>query len=158
MHLARVWNERFIYLKNIYQIFVLFAIVEGDEAERPWGQVMRSLVGLYKNLNLTLGELENHWGIGHGSDVIGLKFEEDPWVCRVESGSSEIRAETEAPGQAAAVVQWAMVEWVDRSSLEEHERLALLRFLWSLHQKSWTIKSLGICVGLTPHPSSLSEL
>ena len=122
------------------------------------GQVMRSLVGLYKNLNLTLGELENHWGIGHGSDVIGLKFEEDPWVCRVESGSSEIRAETEAPGQAAAVVQWAMVEWVDRSSLEEHERLALLRFLWSLHQKSWTIKSLGICVGLTPHPSSLSEL
>ena len=31
--------------------------VEGDEAERPWGQVVRSLIGLCKNLNLTLREL-----------------------------------------------------------------------------------------------------
>lgn len=34
--------------------------VEGDEAERPWGQVMRNLLGLYKDKNLTLRELGNH--------------------------------------------------------------------------------------------------
>jgi len=34
--------------------------VEGDEAERPQGQVVRSLVGLYKNPNLTLRELRSH--------------------------------------------------------------------------------------------------
>ena len=28
--------------------------MEGDEAERPWAQVMRSLVGLYKNLKRVL--------------------------------------------------------------------------------------------------------
>ena len=135
--------------------------VEGNEAERPGGQVVRSLVGLYKNLNLTLEELENHWGISHGSYVIGLKFEEDP--CRVESGSSEMSRDR-GPGTACCSgpvshggVCTCVAPWVDRSSLE-HEWLALLRFLWSLHQKSWIIKSLGICVGLTPHPSSLSEL
>lgn len=36
--------------------------MEGDEAERPWAQVMRSLVGLYKNLNLTL----ESWRITEG--------------------------------------------------------------------------------------------
>ena len=34
--------------------------VEGDEAERPRGQVVRSLVGLYKYPNLTLRELRSH--------------------------------------------------------------------------------------------------
>ena len=29
--------------------------VEGNEAKRPWGQVMKSFVGLFKNQNLTLG-------------------------------------------------------------------------------------------------------
>ena len=34
--------------------------VGGDEAGRPWGQDVRSLVGLYQNPNLTLGELRSH--------------------------------------------------------------------------------------------------
>ena len=35
--------------------------LEGDEAERPWEKVMRNLVGLYQNPNLTLRELGCHW-------------------------------------------------------------------------------------------------
>ena len=37
--------------------------VEGDEAERPWGKVMRNLVGLYQNPNLTLRELGSSEGL-----------------------------------------------------------------------------------------------
>ena len=37
--------------------------VEGDEAEKPWGQVVRSLIGLCKNPNLTLRELGSSEGL-----------------------------------------------------------------------------------------------
>ena len=40
---------------------------KGDEAERPWGQVVRNLVGLLKNQNLTLRELGNHEGLVMGT-------------------------------------------------------------------------------------------
>jgi len=34
--------------------------VEGNEAKRPRGQVMKNFVGLYKNQNLTLGAKSSH--------------------------------------------------------------------------------------------------
>ena len=48
--------------------------VEGDEAEKPWGQVLTSLVALYKNQNLTLREIGHHWGTGYVTNGIGLKL------------------------------------------------------------------------------------
>jgi len=40
---------------------------KGDEAERPRGQIVRNLVGLLKNQNLTLRELGNHEGLVMGT-------------------------------------------------------------------------------------------
>ena len=41
--------------------------MEGDEAERPQGHVMRNLVRPHKNQNLTLRELGNHEGLVMGT-------------------------------------------------------------------------------------------
>lgn len=100
--------------------------VEGDEAEATraghWGTVQDFI----RIRNLTLRELGNHWkGTGHGSNEIGLSEFNRVFVAAVWAQPlGGEKAETGAPGQAAAVVQGAMMEtipccsWVDSDSLE----------------------------------------
>ena len=112
------------------------------------------------------GRLWDSWGVTEGFIKWAFwqnsSFKRIPEAAEWKVSSRGRKAETEAPGQAAASgpgshdgVCACSVPWLDRGSLEEHEWLALLRFLalWRLHHKSWFIKSLAIYNGFTLHPS-----